>query len=183
MPDTADLLAIVRSGRKQSAVWHVDVAPSTPLMRLCGAWVTDDLGVLRNVVTARIVVPFGGRLDAEAAEFASTAAGVVDLDMTLALIGEVIAELDEKHHAAKTAAGNARAPIKWPDLPAPLDWQALPMAPRGVNPDPFVSELVAVANWVAGLAEAWSRVETLRASREHLACGDRTTRLLPVETH
>src|ERR1700750_1900003 len=66
VPETADLIAIVRHGQDASAVWHVDVAPSTPLMRLCGAWVTDDDNVLRNVVAGRIVLPFGGQLQPSA---------------------------------------------------------------------------------------------------------------------
>jgi hypothetical protein len=40
--------------------------------------------------------------------------------------------------------------------------------------------MIAVARWVADLAEAWSSVETARTSREHLAAGDVTPRLLPV---
>jgi hypothetical protein len=180
VPETADLIAIVRQGRDSSAVWHVDVAPSTPLMRLCGAWVTDDASVLRNVVAGRVVLPFGGQLEGGAAEFAKDAVGVVDLNATLTIISEVIAELDDKHCATKTAAGNLRAPVRWPQLPDPLDWTALPAPPRGVNPEPFVAEMIAVARWVADLAEAWSTVETARTSKDHLAAGDMTPRLLPV---
>lgn len=180
MPDTADVIAIVRSDESASAVWHVDVAPSTPLMRLCGAWVSDEASVLRNVTAARIVLPFGGRLDKAAMDFTSTATGVVDLNDTLTMISEVIAELDDRHRASKTVAGNPRAPIRWPELPEPLDWTALPAPPRGVNPEPFVAEMIAVARWVADLAEAWSSVETTRTSKEHLADGDLTPRLLPV---
>jgi hypothetical protein len=180
MPDTADLIAIVRSGESASAVWHVDVAPSTPLMRLCGAWVSDEVDVLRNVTSARIVLPFGGRLDKAAMDFTSTALGAVDLNDTLTMISEVITDLDRRHRASKTAAGNPRAPIKWPTLPEPLDWTALPPAPRGVNPEPFVAEMIAVARWVADLAESWSSVETTRTSKEHLADGDLAPRLLPV---
>jgi hypothetical protein len=101
MPQTADLIAIVRQGNESSAVWHVDVAPSTPLMRLCGAWVTDDASVLRNVVASRVVLPFGGQLDGVAIEIAKDAVGVVDLNTTLTTISEVIADLDEKHRASK----------------------------------------------------------------------------------
>jgi hypothetical protein len=178
---SADLIAIIRSGETASAVWHVDVAPSTPLMRLCGAWVTNDPDVLRKVVVGRVVLPFGGQLEAEATDLAKAAVGVVDLNATLSMISDVIAELDEKHRGAKTAAGNPRAPIRWPQLPEPLDWTALPAAPRGVNPEPFVAEMLAVARWVADLAEAWSSVETARTSKEHLADGDLKLRLLPVD--
>jgi hypothetical protein len=149
-------------------------------MRLCGAWVTDDARVLRNVTAARIVLPFGGRLDRTAMEFTSTAIGVVDLSATLNIISEVIAGLDDKHRASKTAAGNTRAAVRWPKLPEPLDWTALPAAPRGITPNPFVAEMIAVARWVVGLAEAWSSVETTRTSKEHLAAGELTPRLLPV---
>jgi hypothetical protein len=178
---SADLIAIIRSGETASAVWHVDVAPSTPLMRLCGAWVTDDADVLRKVLAGRVILPFGGRLEADATDLAQATVGVVDLNATLSMISEVIADLDEKHRAAKTAAGNPRAPIRWPELPEPLDWTALPAAPRGVNPEPFVAETLAVARWVADLAEAWSSVETSRTSKEHLTDGDLKLRLLPVD--
>jgi hypothetical protein len=179
---SADL--IIRSGETASAVWHVDVAPSTPLMRLCGAWVTNDVDVLRQVVAGRVILPFGGRLEDGATDLANSSAGVVDLSVTLSIISEVIAELDDKHRAAKTAAGNPRAPIKWPELPEPLDWTALPTPPRGVNPEPFVAEMLAVARWVADLAEVWSSVETARTSKEHLADGDVKLRPLPVDlTH
>ena len=57
---SADLIALFRSGEVASAVWHVDISPSTPLMRLCGAWITDDTDVLRNILAARIILPFGG---------------------------------------------------------------------------------------------------------------------------
>ena len=77
MPEAADLIAIVRYGQDASAVWHVDVTPSTPIARLCGAWVTDDVNLLRKVVAARIIQPFGGQLEDPATEFAGFAAGVV----------------------------------------------------------------------------------------------------------
>jgi hypothetical protein len=41
--------------------------------------------------------------------------------------------------------------------------------------------MLAVARWVADLAEAWSSVETTRTSKEHLADGDLKLRLLPVD--
>ncbi len=181
MPEAADLIAIVRYGQDASAVWHVDVAPSTPIARLCGAWVTDDVDVLRKLVAARVIQPFGGELEDAATEFADFAAGVVDLNVTLSIMRDVIAALDKKHCASKTAAGNPRAPIGWPELPEPLDWTALPAPPRGVNPEPFVAEMVSVARWVALMADAWSRIETIRTSKKHLADGDTAPRLLPVD--
>ena len=74
---------------------------------------------------SRVILPFGGQLDAKATELTQAAAGVVDVAATLDAISDLIAELDEKHRASKTAAGNPRAPIRWPDLPQPLDWAAL----------------------------------------------------------
>jgi hypothetical protein len=180
MTYSADLIAILRTGEETSAVWHVDVSPSTPLMRLCGAWVSDETELLTKVVKARLILPFGGRLDDKTTEFAAVAAGVVDAESSLAVIREAVTELDAKHRASKTAGGQQRAPIRWPDLPSPLDWAALPPAPRGVNPEPFVAEMIAVARWVADLADLWSTIETTRTSRQHLADGDVTPRPLPV---
>jgi hypothetical protein len=83
---SADLIAIIRSGETASAVWHVDVAPSTPLMRLCGAWVTKDVDVLRKILAGRVILPFGSRLEDGATDFANSAVGVVDLNVTLSSI-------------------------------------------------------------------------------------------------
>jgi hypothetical protein len=104
----------------------------------------------------------------------------VDINATLAAIGDRASDLDALRRESKTAAGNARAPINWPKLPEPLDWAALPSPPRGVNPDPFVAETIAVTHWVADLAEVWSSVETARTSREHLAGGELEAKPLPV---
>jgi len=177
---SADVIALFRYREGASAVWHVDISPSTPLARLCGAWVTGDAHTLRNVLSARLVAPFGGHWDPEAALLAERAVGIVDPNATLASIGNRISELDALHSESKTAAGKARAPINWPKFPEPLDWAALPSPPRGINPDPFVAETVAVARWLADLAEVWSAVEVARTSRQHLAGDDLTPQPLPV---
>jgi hypothetical protein len=177
---SADLIALFRFSEGASAVWHVDISPSTPLMRLCGAWVTGDVYTLRSVLAARLLLPFGGRLAAKAALLAGRAVGIVDLNATLTCIISTMSNLDALHRDSRTAAGSARAPITWPTLPQPLDWAALPSPPRGVNPDPFVAETIAVAQWLADLAEAWSAVEVARTSRPHLAGGDLIPRPLPI---
>ncbi len=180
MTKSIDLIAILRSGEHASAVWHVDVGPSTPLMRLCGAWVTNDTKVLSNVLASRAILPFGGKLDARAKRLAKAAIGTVDLRATLTAVRGSISELDEQHSASKTPAGKDRAPINWPDVPQPLDWVALPSAPAGVNPGPFISEVIVVAQWLVNLAEVWSKVQTARTSRGHLAAGDLAPRPLPI---
>lgn len=177
---SADVIAVFRYREDASAVWHVDISPSTPLMRLCGAWVTGDARTLRSVLTARLLLPFGGRLNAEATALADRTVGTVDPNATLATVHNTIAELDALHRHSTTAAGHARAPIVWPTLPRPLNWAALRPLPRGVNPEPFVAETLAVARWLTDLAEAWSAVEVARTSRQHLACGDTAPRPLPV---
>jgi hypothetical protein len=177
---SADVIAVFRYGEGASAVWHVDISPSTLLARLCGAWVAGDANTLRSVLAARLLLPFGGRLDKEAVLLADRAVGIVDPNATLASISNTISGLDALHRDSKTAAGNARAPITWPTLPQSLDWAAIPSPPRGVNPDPFVSETIAVARWLADLAEVWSAIEVARTSRQHLAGGDLTHRPLPT---
>jgi len=132
---SVDVIALFRYSEGASAVWHIDISPSTPLARLCGAWVTNDARALRNVLTARLLLAFGGRLDVEAASLADEAAGIIDPNAIHASIGSRVSELDALHRASKTAAGSDRAPISWPTLPEPLDWTALPPTPRGVNPD------------------------------------------------
>lgn len=177
---SADVIAVFRYREDASAIWHVDISPSTPLMRLCGAWVTADARTLRSVLATRLLLPFGGQLDAEALALADRTDGVVDPNATLATIHKTISELDALHRNSMTAAGHARASINWPALPRPLDWAALPSPPRGVNPEPFVAETLAVARWLADLADIWSAVDVGRTSRKHLANGDTTPRPLPV---
>jgi hypothetical protein len=177
---SADVIAVFRYHESVSAVWHVDVSPSTSLTRLCGAWVIGEAHTLRNVLAARLLLPFGGGLNAEAMALTDRTVGTVDPNATLDAIRNTISELDTLHRHSKTAAGHARAPISWPALPQSLDWAALPPPPRGVNPDPFVAETLAVARWLADLANAWSAVEVARTSRKHLANGDTATRPLPV---
>jgi hypothetical protein len=177
---SADLIALFRYSKDASAVWHVDINPSTPLARLCGAWVTSDVHTLQSVVAGRLLLPFGGRLTAQAGLLADGSDGIVDPNATLTSIRSIMSRLDALHCDSRTAAGKARAPITWPTLPEPLEWAALPSPPRGVNPDPFVAEMIAVAQWLADLADAWSAVEVARTSRAHLACGDLTIRPLPL---
>jgi|GEM_PF-1894742 len=179
MTQSVDVIALLRCSEGASAVWHIDISPSTPLARLCGAWVTGDAHSLRNVLTSRLLLPFGGQLDAEVASLSDEAVGIVDPNATHTSVRNKLSELDALHRESKTAAGTARAPIRWPTLPEPLDWTALPPTPRGVNPDPFVAETIAVARWLADLADAWSKIETARTSRQHLAAGDLTTHALP----
>jgi hypothetical protein len=175
-----DVIAITRSAGGVSAIWHVDISPATPLGRLCGAWVTDDPDTWRKVLAARLLLPFGGRVDESLAAVVDTTFGIVDVTATLATVSDRVAELDALHRASKTAAGNARAPIKWPDLPTPLDWVNLPSPQPGVNPEPFVAETIAAARWIADLADAWSSVETARISRKHLAGSDIELHPFPV---
>lgn len=177
---SADVIAVFRYQGGASAVWHVDISPSTPLTRLCGAWVSDVAHILSNVLAARLLLPFGGHLDAEAMALADRTVGTVDPNATLDTIRDTISKLDALHSHSTTATGHARAPINWPALPRPLDWAALPPPPRGVNPDPFVAETLAVARWLADLADAWSAVEVARTSKKHLSGGETTARPLPV---
>jgi hypothetical protein len=180
MAQSADLIAVFRAGEDVSAVWHVDISPSTPLMRLCGAWVTDDINVVRSVLATRLLLPFGGRLDTDGTALADAASAIVDPNATLTRVGDTICELDARHRSSKTAAGKPRAPIAWPAMPSSLDWAALPAAPAGVNPEPFVAEMITVARWFARLADVWSAVEVARTSRQHLADGDPTLQPLPI---
>ena len=125
MKQAASPIALVRSGDDATAVWHVDVSPSTPLARLCGAWVTNEVSTLRNVLAARPLLPFGGRLTPPAASLVDdSTAMVVDASATLSSIAMIMSELDALHRDSKTAAGGVRAAITWPTLPPALDWAA-----------------------------------------------------------
>jgi hypothetical protein len=111
---------------------------------------------------------------------ASASAGVIDVSATLAAVSEWLDKLVTQHESSRNARGKSRAPIKWPALPAPLDWTSPPSPTLGVVDDPFTASTIGVARWVADLADAWSAIETKRLSRKHLAAGDTQPRPLPV---
>lgn len=172
-----DVVAVVNKRDGRLAIWHVVIDPSWPMTRLCGAWV--DI-VEPSLCAQRYLLPFGGRLPTELAQHESFSAGVFDAAGTREAVIEAIRELDARHQDSPTKAGKARAPISWPRVPESLDWGSLPGPPRGVVEDPLTSETIAVARWLAQLADAWSSVEVLRLSRDYLADGDVTPRPMPV---
>jgi hypothetical protein len=180
MTDYADVVAVVNTNEALTAIWHVDIQPATALSRLCGAWVTSDNNVVRNVVAARLILPVGGCLPNALTDLVAISAGVVDVTATLEAISARINELDAAHRASKTDTGQRRAPITWPTLPLALDWAAPPAPPAGVVDDPFVSATIGLARWVADLAEVWEAVEITRLSRKHLVGNERTALPLPV---
>jgi hypothetical protein len=45
--------------------------------------------------------------------------------------------------------------------------------------DPLICSTIAVARWLADLADTWSAIETIRASKSHLSIGSPSPRPLP----
>lgn len=180
MPGHSGVVAVVHSTKDRTAIWHVDINTVMPMSRLCGAWETDDPKIWRNVLAQRLLLPVDDQMSGPVRKLVSSTAGVFDASATRNAVADVIADLDELHRSTPTAAGNARAPIQWPALPAALDWTNLPNPPVGVVDDEFVARTLTTAVWVGKLAQAWSAVETARTSREHLAGDQPNARPLPV---
>lgn len=171
------MIALVNGDDSRTAVWHVDVGPPLAGMsRLGGAWVTDNDSVYQQVVTGRHVFLFG---DIVPASLAASITSVIDIPGTLQNIRDWIMEHDRIHGKSRTKLGNERAPLSWPQLPQPLVWQSLPAPPTGVVDDKLIADTIVAAHWVAGLAETWQAIETLRLSRAHLRGGDTESRVLP----
>lgn len=172
-----DVVALINERRGRLAVWHVVVDPTWPMSRLCGAWMDSTASEL---FAERYLLPFEGRELGGFGDVESVSAGIIDVDKTRSAVTTAIADLDVLHRNSPTKSGTARAAISWPRVPEPLDWTMLPVPPRGVLDDSLTSETIAVARWVADLADAWSGVETIRCSRKHLAGADTNARPFPV---
>jgi hypothetical protein len=171
-----DVVAVVNADGDRIAIWHVVLSPSYPMSRLSGAWEHASAGL----VATRLILPFGGQMPDALTHLASASPGVIDVSATLAAVSEWLDKLVTLHESSRNARGKSRAPIKWPALPAPLDWTSPPSPPAGVVDDPFIASTIGVARWVADLADAWAAIETKRRSREHLAAGNTQPRPLPV---
>lgn len=177
MSTEADVVALINQRNDRLAIWHVVIDPNWPMSRLCGAWIDT---VAPALYAKRYLLPFGYHMPNDHTDLEPASAGDFDANRTREVIAQTIDKLDAQHKDSPTKAGKPRAPITWPRLPDPLDWTTLPEPPRGVADDPLASETIAVARWVATLADAWSTTETLRLSRDYLANGDTLTRPMPV---
>lgn len=177
MTTAADVVALINKHGDRLAIWHVVIDPSWPMSRLCGAWVGTVSPALH---WQRYLLPVSDRLPDDLAHLTPDSAGVLDANATREAIATVIEKLQARHNDSPTKAGKPRAPITWPRLPAPLDWAHLPAPPRGVAEDLLTSETIAVAGWVAQLADAWSSVEITRLSRDYLADKNVAPRPMPV---
>jgi len=169
MSNELGAIAVVNGDADMMAIWHVAVDPVAQTARLCGAWVTGDLDTQRKVVAARRTVVLDDSSIGSTTEVLDHADGVIDLKATLAAIEQYTCGLDDIHYASRTPKGSRRAPITWPTLPHMLDWAALPEVPAGVVKEPIIRSTIAVARWMADLADAWAAIETTRTSKPHLS--------------
>ncbi|UCZ62881.1 hypothetical protein [Mycolicibacterium phocaicum] len=173
----ADTVALINCRGDRVAVWHIVIDPGWPMSRLCGAWID---ALTPSLLVQRYLLPFGGTLPDSLADLRGSSAGTFDPNDTRDAIVADIEKLNARHEDSPTKAGKPRASILWPDVPAPLDWAALPAVPHGVVEDPLARETIAAAMWVASLADAWAKVEVIRLSRDHLSDGDSLARPMPV---
>lgn len=168
-PHPMSAVAVVNADGVNVAIWHVAAEPVARTARLCGAWVTDDPEVQTRVIAARAVVVFGDDPTDRIRPLLTHAGGIIDIPATLLAIGQHISAVDEVHRASRPPKGLKRAPISWPALPSNPDWEELPAVPAGVVEEPLIRSTIAVAIWVAELADLWSSIESTRTSKPHLA--------------
>lgn len=178
--DDMKSVAVVNHDGDRTAIWHVAAEPIAQTARLCGAWVTDDLDILRNVVATRKIVLVGDEPSDYIKALLTHAGGVTNIKATLDFVEQHIKHLDERHMASLTPKGSRRAPISWPPLCQVPDWNSLPPVPGGVVQDQLIRSTIAVAQWFARLADTWSAIEAIRTSRSHLSTGSPSPLALPL---
>lgn len=171
-PVDTSAVAVVNADASAVAIWHVAVEPVPQTARLCGAWVTDDFEVQRKVAAGRLAAVIGDESAKAGKALLTHTSGIIDLLATLTAITDHTNYLDALQAESQTAKGNQRAPITWPTIPKIPEWAALSLVPTGVVDDPLIAPTVAAASWLAGLADVWSAIETIRTSRPHLSRRD-----------
>lgn len=179
-PNEMRAILVLNGDADRMAIWHIAVEPVVQTSRLCGAWVTDDPDVQRTVVATRNIVLFGDLSNDYIDALLAHARGVIDLKATLVAIEQYTDGLNEIHSASPTPNGSLRAPISWPAMHQVPDWNSLPPVPAGVVEDPLIHSTIAAARWLARLADTWSAIESVRASKSHLSIGIPSLRHLPL---
>lgn len=152
-------------------MWKVAVEPQPSVTRLVGAWVSGHI----PLAPGSAVLLVGNTPMPERA----ASAPIFDPDLAWRGVMAEQQRLHRLHSQTPNKAGQARAPIQWPRLPAKLDVNNLPENPLGASTEAGVSETLAVARWVQHLADAWTAIETIRLGREHLTGSESHPRPLP----
>ncbi|MCV7281425.1 hypothetical protein H7J88_17450 [Mycolicibacterium flavescens] len=176
--DDTSAIAVVHSGSDAVAIWHVAVEPVVQTARLCGAWVTRDADVQQRVIRARKVVLVNEVMSDRLESLLTHSDGAFDVEATLTAIRQHIDRLDEIHRTSFTPKGSPRAPISWPSLPP----SGTPLSvPVGVVQTPLIRSTIAMARWLADLANVWSAVESIRVSKAHLKVDSPSPQPLPFQ--
>src|SRR5699024_6983517 len=155
----ADTVAVVGAAGAGTAIWHVDIGPTTGLPRLCGAWVleADRSAQITALLTGRYVLAVAGS-DLESAASGAELLGTVE---PARIVDEVTAEIDRLQEAFDAEGRKLVAPV-WPPVPAPPADAAAAAgaAPQGADPD--AAATLGTARWLRAIAEAWAKVESAR---------------------
>jgi len=176
----ADTVAVVGAAGAGTAIWHVDIGPTTGLPRLCGAWVleADRSAQITALLTGRYVLAVDGT-DLESAASGAELLGTVE---PARIVDEVTAEIDRLQEAFDAEGRKLVAPV-WPPVPAPPADAAAAAgaAPQGADPD--AAATLGTARWLRAIAEAWAKVESARLARPFLRVhGGAEPRSLPLTT-
>ncbi|GAA2057741.1 hypothetical protein GCM10009722_15990 [Williamsia deligens] len=177
--DTLSTVATVWTRNGRTAIWHTDCTVGADTNRLTGAWVDPTPELARHILYRRMLLLMPGT-PAPTLGDARRELVVFDAAATHAEIVGETDRLDDLHTATRTASGARRPPISWPEVPRMLNVTDLPAPPTGVTTDPLIADTIAVASWVAALANAWTSIENRRTGREHLRELHPTARPFPA---
>lgn len=143
------------------AIWSVNVGPEAGPGRLCGAWVNVNAADARSILDGQPVhvlndapVPDGVRCR------------IVDVEGTRQRLHDEIDILVAANRGSRTPKGNRRAPLQPPTVP-PIPTERTPIF-GVVATEPAAVAAIFDAHYLAQLADAWSKVETLRLGRDYL---------------
>ncbi|GAB2656695.1 hypothetical protein GCM10027169_20420 [Gordonia jinhuaensis] len=176
---TTVTLKVLAGAGEDRAIWSVDIQPTFQSSRLCGAWMNPGPEDLSDLLRGQPLLTVGA-----SPEPAELRCRHIDLGETHQALVESIDQLAALNRASRTPKGNRRAPLPRPKVPAiPEDIHASGgKPPHGfVNPSPAAISAVRAAHYLAALADAWAKVETLRLSRDYLRADTTDHRQFPVK--
>ncbi|MFM9376552.1 hypothetical protein [Gordonia sp. VNK21] len=172
-------LKVLATAEDTRALWSVNVQHDFGPGRLCGAWIDADDHTLAQIIGAQPL-----HLTAGTDAPTDLDCALLDLPATRQAMVDEVDRLVELNRASRTPKGNPRAPLQRPDIPElPTTGNTDEDQLRGVVTDnPAALEALRSAHYLADLADAWSRIETLRLSREYLRGDTPQAREFPCVT-
>lgn len=166
------VIAVVDARESDAWVWWVNASmdPDARGDRLCGAWSLSKndrefSNTLHSLVAERMVV---ATTDGKALlnEAAITNCRWIDINASLASIQAMRDECQEmfEREQSERKKSNKLRDLRWPELPQPIDLENPPPAPGQAN-GVEIRRALAIATWVASLANTFEQIESARLDR------------------